>query len=503
MRPPTRVSRRQFLRAASLAALPPMLAADPVRPLRRRVPGQSIAPAPPVRVRGLVHSAGRGLVGVSVTDGLNVVATGRDGRFELVTDRSRGHLSVSVPSGFELPTNPSGTTRCYAPLRPDAQGEMSLSFGLKPIEGGDSRHAFLLLADVQTQDAPDMDRFRRETVPDLQRTLRALEGRPCFGVADGDIMWDDLALYDPYERAVATLGVPFVQVVGNHDLDLDGRSDAASTLTFERRFGPRYWSFDRGEVHYVVLDDVLYYGGGYLGYVEDDQLRWLAADLARVERGRPVVLFAHIPFFSTLWRRRGATAPPVANVVTNREAVYRLLEPYRARILSGHIHESDHIQEGGTIERNHGTVCGAWWTGDICYDGTPNGYGVYEVNGSEIRWRYQATGRQADHQVRVYPRGADPNAAEEIVANVWAWEPGWRVVWYEGADRRGEMARRTGLDPLAARLYAGPDLPARRSWVDPVPTPHLFYAPVPANARAVRVEATDPWGRVYSAVLEV
>jgi hypothetical protein len=61
------------------------------------------------------------------------------------------------------------------------------------------------------------------------------------------------------------------------------------------------------------------------------------------------------------------------------------------------------------------------------------------------------------------------------------------------------MARRTGLDPLAVRLQAGPDLPAKRPWVDPVPTAHLFYAPVGSGARTVRVEATDPAGRVYLA----
>jgi hypothetical protein len=138
-------------------------------------------------------------------------------------------------------------------------------------------------------------------------------------------------------------------------------------------------------------------------------------------------------------------------------------------------------------------VCGAWWTGGVCYDGTPNGYGVYEVRGSEIRWRYKATGQPDTHQLRVFPRGADPKSPDEIVANVWAFEPGWSVVWYDGADRR------TGLDPLAVRLQAGPELPAKRAWVDPVPTTHLFYAPVGPGAGAVRVEATDPAGRTYVA----
>jgi 3',5'-cyclic AMP phosphodiesterase CpdA len=52
-------------------------------------------------------------------------------------------------------------------------------------------------------------------------------------------------------------------------------------------------------VHYVVLHDVFWHGAGYVGYLGADQLAWLAADLARVERGRTVVVCTHIPPHST------------------------------------------------------------------------------------------------------------------------------------------------------------------------------------------------------------
>ena len=375
-----------------------------------------------------------------------------------------------------------------------------MTFDLTPIPGGDDRHAFLTLADIQTQDAEDMARFQAETVPSVKATLAGLSAVPSFAVGDGDIMWDHLNLYDEYERAVRDIGVPFVQVVGNHDLDLTGKSDLASTRTFEGRFGPRYYSFNRGQVHYVVLDDVFYYGNGYIGYVEDDQLTWLAADLGQIDQGRAVVVFTHIPLMSNLAERSGVT-PAVANYVTNRDALYQLLAPYRTTILTGHLHESDSSSSGGVWERNLGAVCGGWWTGDICYDGTPNGYGVHEVSGETIRWRYQATGRDPDHQMRLYRHGADPKAPDEIVANVWAYEPGATVVWYEDGVRRGSMARRVGQDPLAVAKLAGPVLPTKRPWVDPVATGHLFYAPASRTAADIRVEYTDRFGRVFTDVL--
>ncbi|MBK8006914.1 MAG: hypothetical protein IPK12_24425 [Gemmatimonadetes bacterium] len=100
-----------------------------------------------------------------------------------------------------------------------------------------------------------------------------------FGIACGDIMFDDLSLYPEYERAVAAMGVPFFQVTGNHDLDYASRTAEGATATFERHFGPAHYSFDVGAVHYVVLQDVLWYGDGYVGY--------LPRRAARVAGGRP------------------------------------------------------------------------------------------------------------------------------------------------------------------------------------------------------------------------
>ena len=483
--------RRDFIRDATAAAvaalaMPELLHAE--RTFR------------PVRVRGRVLAEGRGVPAVAISDGASVVRTDGEGHFELVADRTARWLRLSTPSGYRLPVTGDGTAAAFRPIPVDAGDEVSARFDLSPDRDDAHRHAFLVLADPQTQNVFEMGRFHDETVPDVRRTVAEL-GVPTFGVGCGDIMYDDLSLYPEYVRAVRRTGVPFFQVVGNHDLDFEARTDEGSTATFERFFGPGHYSFDRGEVHYVVLDDVFWHGAGYIGYLPEGQLSWLAADLALVEAGRTVVVLLHIPALSTLAQRQGARDPGIGDSMANREALYRLLEPYEAHVLSGHIHELEHVFEGGVHECVNGAVCGPWWSGDICYDGTPNGYGVYEVAGSKLRWRYKGTGRPADHQMRLY------RVDGAVVANVWGWDPEWRVVWYEGGDRRGPMERFTGLDPRSVEEHAGEARPPRREWVEPVPTDHLFRSAPPANAgagtpgRPITVEATDRFGRTYSASL--
>ncbi|MEM6337285.1 MAG: calcineurin-like phosphoesterase family protein [Bacteroidota bacterium] len=481
-------TRRAFIRRAGLAAAGVAL-----------LPSHLFAGAP-VRIRGrVVDERGRGVGGVAISDGLQVIATEQNGRYELISTNRRSFVFMTVPAGFELPTNEAGSALFYLPIRPDEDGEMDdADFELTSLEEVDIRHSFLALADPQMQNAFEMERFLSTTVPDLAETVQASAAPVAFGVSCGDIMFDDLTLYPDYIAGVAQTGVPFYQVVGNHDLNFEGVTDETSTRTFQEFFGPTYYSFERGAIHYIVLDNVFWTNDGYLGYLDDVQLTWLEADLARVAPGRTVVVLQHIPTLSSQYRRRGESGPSMRGSVANRARFYELLSPYTAHVISGHTHENEHVFEGGVHEHILGAVCGPWWAGPICHDGTPAGYAVYEARGSELRWRYKATGQPDDLRLRTYARGTDPTAPTEIIANVWDWDPAWTVIWYEDGQRRGEMARRTGLDPLSIEQHTGPNLPERRTWVEPMPNDHMFYAPVGEVHGSLRVEVIDRWGRTFT-----
>jgi len=455
-----------------------------------------------LRAHGRVLVDGLPRAGVAVSDGRAVVRTDADGVYELLTSTERGFVQLVLPGDVAAPVSQAGTVDFYRPLVADARGEMVSRFDLSSLQTAADRHALLLMADPQVQNDHDLARLHAEAVPALGRAVRQYSDRHCVGVAAGDIMYDDLSLFDQWERALRDAGLPGFQVIGNHDADAAARTDRDSSAPFRRRFGPTWYSFDRGDVHVVVLDDVFAWGP-YMGYLDRAQLDWLAADLALVEAGRRVLICVHIPTWCHRHLRYGEDDAPGHLVVANRELLYELLAPYQATVLCGHMHELEFVQDGPVDVHVCGALCGGWWMDHVCGDGTPNGFMIYEIDGGEVRWRYQSTGQAPEHQMRLYAPGADPELPERVLANVWAADPTWQVVWYADGERRGVMTPHRGLDPLARRLFSGPDLPEGRTWVEPFITDHLFSCRPEPGVRTVTVEARDGWGRAYRERIDV
>ncbi|RYZ27312.1 MAG: metallophosphoesterase, partial [Chitinophagaceae bacterium] len=150
-------------------------------------------------------------------------------------------------------------------------------------------------------------------------------------------------------------------------------------------------------------------------------------------------------------------------------------------------------------EHNHGTVCGAWWTGPICEDGTPSGYGVYKVKGTELTWHYQATGKPVDYQMKIY--STDFSASEkQVIVNIWNYDPAWKTEYFVDNASKGSLEMFEGFDPDAHKAMLGPDLPKPRGFAEPKMNKHLFKALVPATSKNITVVATDRFGKQYTAM---
>lgn len=452
-----------------------------------------------VKLNGTVKTKGKGIGGVAVTDGTTVVLTDKGGNYSFESSAEADFVYISVPAGYAFPQTKK-IARFYEAINKEKE-RFTADFVLDQLATDDTKHNFVVWADTQMISEKDVELLKTESVPDLQKLVASYPKDALFhGIGCGDLVWDKFELFAGYKEAIAATGVTFFNVIGNHDMDIKtARSDEWSAETFKKEFGPTYYSFNRGKIHYVVLDDVFFIGTAkkYIGYITENQLAWLEQDLKHVPQGSTLVVSLHIPTDTGAARRNKKEAELGSNVA-NREQLYKILAGYKVHIMSGHTHFNDTWEKGNMMEHNHGTVCGAWWTGPVCGDGTPSGYGVYEVDGNELKWYYKSTGLPKEHQLSVFGKGKSKEYPDEIIANVWNWDSKWKVEWLEDGVMKGAMEQRVALDPLAVELYAGPELPKKHKFVEPTLADHIFFAKPSTNAKTVTVKATDRFGNVYS-----
>ncbi|TKC00717.1 calcineurin-like phosphoesterase C-terminal domain-containing protein [Pedobacter cryophilus] len=449
------------------------------------------------KLTGTITAGGKGLAAVAVTDGYTVFVTDKEGKYDFFAHPKAKFVYFSIPSGYKIP-HQNSISQFYSAININ-QVNHSANFSLEKNADNDEKHGFVVWADTQIQTKRDAELLLANAAPDLKKLTNNYPSNYLHGIGCGDLVWDNFDLFPDYKSAISLSGLPFFNVIGNHDMDLNARSDEGSTQTFESHFGPTYYSFNRGKIHYVVLDDVFFVGTDkkYIGYLTENQLSWLEQDLKLVKEGSTLVVSLHIPTY-TNQHKRDKEPEEMGGTVTNRKRLYDILKNYQVHIMSGHTHFNEVIIDKNITEHIHGTVCGAWWTGQICGDGTPNGYGVYEVDGDKISWYYKATGKEKDHQMRIYAAGKQKDYPNEVCINIWNFDKNWKINCLADGVAIGTPVQKTALDPLATESLLGKDLPSIRGWVEPKLTDHLFFITVPDKTRLFIVKATDGFGNNYS-----
>jgi hypothetical protein len=99
------------------------------------------------------------------------------------------------------------------------------------------------------------------------------------------------------------IGAPIYYVLGNHDMNFDSPDDQNSDETWHRYFGPNYYAFQYGRAHFLVLDDVVWFGaqgeqrGRYVAGLGERQIEFIRNYLRHVNRNDLVVLLMHIPMW--------------------------------------------------------------------------------------------------------------------------------------------------------------------------------------------------------------
>lgn len=449
-------------------------------------------------IKGTVKDTeGKGIAGVVVSDGLNTVQTDDKGRFRMDADDDSRFVFISTPSGY-ISSTLEGNTLFYKEIDEESK-KYDFIVGKNPKD--DTNHNVIVIADPQISERNELPELQKHS-DDITEFVRGSDGDYTFGLCLGDIVGWDHSIYPEYNKIMSGAGIDYRYVIGNHDMTNYGRSFETSMKSYGDMFGPAWYSFNVGDVHYIVLNDNFYVGRDYfyIGYIDERQLRWLENDLSYVPEGSRIVVSVHIPTTLDKSDRDAFQYGVIGDNLCNKPALYSMLEPYQTLILSGHMHTADYEQISDNItEINIAGLCGAWWCGEVCIDGSPAGYKVFDMDGDDVKWIYKGCGHPLDYQMKVY---ADtPDYPGQVVVNVWDYDPAWKVEYYEDGIKVCDMERFKAQDPLAKEIYKDPSS-LKRTWVYAAPTENMFKASISENAKTLEVRVTDRFGRTYSETRE-
>ncbi len=362
-----------------------------------------------------------------------------------------------------------------------------------------------------------------------------------FGMTMGDIVGDDLWLFTPLNQSIAKIGIPWHNILGNHDMNYMATSDELSTATFEESFGPANYAFVFGKVHFIILDDVIHERDKgtrtYVGGLRPDQFEFLENYLSIVPKDHLVVLNMHIPLDIA---RDGFRDE-------DQKRLFELLKDFPNTLsISAHTHiqdnrifhqeSSDWLRDEPHHHFNVGTTSGSWWGGlrgetDIPHtmmvDGTPNGYAFITFTGSEYSIDWKVAGSPDSHRMNIHlPRDIYAQSAGRVnlTVNFFNGCEGSTVKYrVKGLSEWIEMKKVSKPDPfylkiaekwenfdklkLRERWYADSTLKGEPfpGWNMPKPQTctHLWEANIGANwppgRHVVEIEATDRYGQSFTA----
>lgn len=482
----------------------------------------------------------KGLPGVLVSNGVEVVQTDSQGGYSIPAIEG-GFVFVVKPRGMQTRIDPLHLPRFYYTHKPAGspdegfrfQGSpptgplpASIDFALSEVEEPDTFDA-LIVGDPQPASRAEVGHYAHDVVSEL------LGRRVLMGLSMGDLVGDDLALYGPLNRVQSTVGVPWYNLHGNHDMNFDAEDDPAADETYEHVYGPTDYAFQYGRVHFILLDDVYWRGrqldaagnptnGNYEPRILNRQVRFVGNYCGAIPEEDLVIVAMHIPLTEVLANEQGrAGALGLLKVLADRPNVLTL---------SAHTHMQHHYflgadegfesPSGAKLHHyNMGTASGSWYRGPVddrglpaatMRDGTPNGYVLAHFEGPKYSFHYKPAGEPSDYQMELYmPDRVGSSEGSQVLANIFA-----------GSERSVVRMRIDGgpwssceLSPQVWPPYAAlcaldkqqiaAEGSGRTPLPDPAESPHVWRGTIPAGlavgGHVVEFEEVDQFNATHRA----
>jgi hypothetical protein len=497
-------------------------------------------------IKGKVTCSGKGIKGVEVSDGIEVTQTDDNGIYYLKSNKKYGYVFISIPSGYEVPISNKNTPIFFKHLTSDSSNVEEKDFTLNKTDN--SKHAIIAMTDFHLCNRSGLDDQGQfdKVAADINLTIVSLQdqGYKVYGISMGDESWDLYWYSNNFNITTAMdkmqeINCPLFHCLGNHDNDPYYADDWMSEQTFIKNF-PAYYSFNVGDNHYIVLDDVKYINNGasigtigdrsFDATIIDEEMSWLKKDLSLItDKNQRIIVAMHVPLYDQ---------PDVSKGQQTNE--YRL-DDYSdfisafngftdVHLLTGHTHDNYNVDVLGNIqEHNTAGICATWWWTNnltsnkqhICRDGSPGGYSVYLNDGPNMNWYYKGCNYDKAYQFRAYDlnqvyiedMGSTPSVYNKyvhgygtkstdnkILINVWNYNKNWKVEAIENGKSLA-VTRIATYDPLhilcydMQRYYQG-NTPT--SDFVTIKTDHMFECTASSATSTVTIKVTDEFGNVYT-----
>jgi hypothetical protein len=471
----------------------------------------------------------KGIANVAVTNGKEVVLTNQKGYYELPVNNDQ-IIAVIKPAGYQVQVNkdnlpqffynhkPQGSPALkYKGVTPTGKLPKSIDFLLTPVKEVQDFTA-LIFGDPQPYTLEEVGFFDKGVVKEVEGIKDV-----AFGLSMGDLVGNDPDLFNPYIKAMQKIGIPWYNLLGNHDINFDATEDKLADESFEAHFGPTDYAFNYGNVHFIVLDDILYPdprgGKSYWGGLRKDQLEFVKNDLKHVPKDKLIVLAFHIPM------NEAGTDQYFRE--EDRIELFNLLADFPNTLsLSAHTHNQKQVyftkKDGWKQDKAHhhynvGTTSGNWYSGELdeqgvpistMSDGTPKGYAFINFKGNQYDVDYKVAGKTKDYQIEISaPKVVEHNkrTSAAIYANFFMGGENDKVVYRVDQGEWKDMAYVPQNDPSFLALLHKWDhtdtlLTGKRPSA-PAISQHIWRGAIPftlePGTHQITVKATDRYGKTF------
>lgn len=505
---------------------------------------------------GLVSCQDKPVEGVVVSDGVEVTRTNADGIYQLQSDKQLGYVFISIPSDYEVPAE-GILPQFYKMIKGNADSAERADFTLNKVSGQDS-YKVLMLGDMHLANRTSDSKQFKEFTTDLNNYRNFYLNEKIYAITLGDMTWDlywysnSFAIPDYVNTMNNQIkGLQVFHTIGNHDNDYKATSDVGAQSQFIGFLAPTYYSFNIGKVHYVIMDDIdcSNYDGStsrdYVKQLSSAQLRWLAKDLEYVDKSTPVVVAMHAQVYYPL--ETGGFK--VDHDASGSSQLFDILSGYQVHFVTGHTHLTFNVTPEESVtkgenfyEHNTGAICASWWWSGhltpgvhISLDGTPGGYSIWDISGSDIKWLYKSTGWSENYQFRSYDLNnvsfslADvpdmptniasvkrdfeqyvdaypANKNNEVLINIWNWNPRWTVSVTDESGKSLPVSKSWAYDPLhiaalSVKRFNSSSITSTPGFITKEFT-HFFKVKVADADTDIKITVKDEFGHVWTEDME-